>query len=266
VRRFYPHEDIYVVIYLTNQGERPVPVSTPEFNWHQHLQVNLERREEQEDKPQLEEDTNTLQHLRVNLGQRENERWVSTPTRVRFIREFRQVHPRYREKLPESRPVAAGMLPPGEQIVAGVALTDENGKRPNPGIYRVTATFGSLGRFTRTIEFEVRETLTTEDRLNSLYHQGVRARWDKKYGEAERALKELIILHPTSARAHAELGAIKLDQGDYKAAVEWFRKAATLVQTAADPYIPQSQRFREDWEAALQQSIEKCQRLANPKQ
>ncbi len=254
VSRFYSDEDISVRIYVINHGQNPASVETPNFDWRQQLRVNLER-------------------WKGGAGEAityHPSKWESEPARIRVLRATRQISPPYRKPSDKTTGVPEGllghtMLAAGEEIVAVVAVTDENGKRPKSGTYRVAAALGASGRFGRTIDFEVREVLTEEDRKNSLFHRGVRARWAKQYDEAERRLKELLVLNPNSTRAYAEMGAVAQDRGQYQRAIELYRKTISLIEADADPDLPKGKTWREHWVGGLQMGIKRCQELAEEK-
>jgi hypothetical protein len=252
--RFYPHEDISAIIYVINHGQQPAPVETPNFDWRRQLRVNLERWNGAAGEAVIYHPS----------------KWVSQPAHIEILRAPRQIRPSYRKPndkiagAPE-RLLDPTLLAPGEEIVAVVAVTDANGKRPKPGVYRVAVALGPSGRFGRTIDFEVREVLTERDRKNSFFHQGVRARWAKKYNQAERALKELLVLNPNSTAAYSEMGAVAQDGRNYQRAIEFYRKTISLIEAGTDPDLHKDKTFREEWVAGLQQAIEKCQRLAQEK-
>ncbi len=223
--RFYPHEDITVRVYVINHSQQPLPVETPNFDWRQQLRVNLER-------------------WKGGVGEPITYRpskWMSEPARFRLLRAVRQISPPYWKPGEKFVGIPKGilgseMLAPGEEIVAIVVVTGKDGKRPKPGIYRVAVALGASGEWGRTIEFEVREELTDEDRMNSLYHKAVRARWAKKYKEAETVLIELIALQPNNARFYAEMGAVAEDRGDYQRAIDCYKTAIRLLEEGKDPY------------------------------
>lgn len=159
-------------------------------------------------------------------------------------------------------------LPPGQQVISGWTLTLNGGPLP-VGQYLLQADASRRWpalRSNREI-IDVREAVTRTEKLNQLYHHGVRARWGKRYAEAEKKLRELLELCPGSPHAHAELGAVYRDQKDYAKAITAIQNAIEILEAGTLPAEEPGDRvYIEDWLAGLKQGIRTFQSLQQQQQ
>lgn len=121
------------------------------------------------------------------------------------------------------------VLVPGEyEFRATYVLPDEIQKRLRGAGQRVVVHSASF-------RFEVREPMTFEDRLETLYRAAVREYYlNRDHAKAVAKLKQLLAIYPTSSTAYSFLGDISFNLGEYTQAIRYGEKAIELLESGAD--------------------------------
>ncbi len=204
---FYGQEDVQVKVWLTN---------------HKQANVTVGSFRRQEDAAWCRDVALSMVRVEPN-GKR-------TPVRIR--QEMVSYLP------PPPRPGhEEGVLYMGEAVETQWRLTLEDGAPLPEGEYLVDV--GRSDRWRVASQPKrirvIRAPKTRIDQLNALHHTAVNLRFAGRYAEALAVLNELVEACPGSPIAHAEIGGVYRDTGEYRKAIASYEKAIALYEGGPCP-------------------------------